>query len=483
MSNIAFRLEANEYVGLGHLYRCLTLANELTKLGWTPTFFISEVSRGSLGRIQAHNIQCVVVPELDQVGDAHWMKGWMDQDEVGFQYVVVDHYGLDKTWEALIDSDERTLMVMDDLANRHHQCDFLVDMSLDRSGLDYEKWIVKHTKLLLGTEYCLLRPEFLQNQKMAKALRRQTQMMKSVLVSFGATDPRNLTSKTLDALEDLEFNGDIHVLTTSQNPYLETLLYREGGNVQVHVDIKNVADILIEVDVCVGALGGSTWERACLGLPSLCVQVAENQALNAHSLAATGCVNVVEEGALLEALRTMLNEDFMPAWHGMSESAFNICDGMGVHRILHQVFEVEPQVELLAMTDADMESLYLWQTEDGNRAYSREPKAPAWEEHKVWYTRSLGIDSRRMWKIQFLGVDCGYVRLDDMGQDEEVSVLLSKKYRRLGLAKAALNQLKIKAKTACVLAHVHPENIASGNLFAKAGFQKVSADTYRWEAS
>lgn len=481
MSRIVFRLEANEYIGLGHLYRCLTLANYLKQYSNDITFFLSEESENNKWMITKSGFQCVVIPVLDQFSDAHWIKGWLG-DDGDLESIIVDHYGLDHTWEREIRPLTDKLVVLDDLANRNHECDYLVDMSFGRASHDYESRVQVETKLLLGTEYCLLRPEFSEKYSVAQELRKRTSEINSIVISIGATDPNNYSTMVLNTLEEIGFSGTIRIITSSQNPHVESLLYREHDQVRIYIDTNQMTDLLLDSDLAIGALGGSVWERASLGLPSLCLVTADNQKYNASVLEKTGAINIITVNQLKEALTSTLSMDYIPAWQGMSQAAFSLCDGLGVYKVSHQIFGYEPDVALFEMTELDMELLFDWQTEPGSRKFSRNESVPNWDEHQSWFLNSLMLSGRRMWKIQFKGLDCGYVRLDKANDGEEVSVLLSKRFRRMGLATAALNQLKEKAQSQKVLAHVHPMNQASGYLFSKAGFQKVSEDTYQWEA-
>ena len=135
---------------------------------------------------------------------------------------------------------------------------------------------------------------------------------------------------------------------------------------------------------------------------------------------------------------------------------------------------------LKSMNSTHEHLLLQWQSEAGNRNYSRKAAIPTKAEHKKWFLNSLNDSGRRMWVVLFKGEECGYVRLDDLGDSEEVSVLISKKFQGLGLAYAAIDSLKLITLYKKIDAEVVAENKASCLLFEKLKFGKLSNNRYQW---
>ncbi len=160
----------------------------------------------------------------------------------------------------------------------------------------------------------------------------------------------------------------------------------------------------------------------------------------------------------------------------MSSKAFRICDGLGAQRVKNIVLDEQPEIVLRPMGIQDESILFSWQCEPGNRKYSGVDQTPNIDEHRAWYKKSLSDNSRRMWLLIFEGRKCGYVRLDAHHKSEEVSVLISQKYRKLGLAHGAISKLKELCLFGVLNAQVSPDNRASVSLFKKLDFKKKSSN-------
>jgi UDP-2,4-diacetamido-2,4,6-trideoxy-beta-L-altropyranose hydrolase len=327
------RADASPAVGGGHVMRCLSLADGLAAAGWRCVFAVAGDTRATVPALAGREIVDLADP-LDPGVLMRALPG-------GADLLVTDHYGIGASYEAACRGWARRILVVDDLANRYHDCDVLLDQTLGRQKADYTRLVPKHVRLLLGPRYAVLRPEFTNMRKRsleARASRRPGR----IVVSAGLTDPFNVTGLLLDAVAGLSLAVD--VVIGSICPHLasiRTAARRSGAT--VHIDCENMAALMADADIALGAPGTTSWERCCLGLPSLLVVLIDNQRINAAALAEAGAAMVLGErvslapGHVAAALARL--KDDTAALAEMSRRAAAICDGLGVDSVVRIVRE------------------------------------------------------------------------------------------------------------------------------------------------
>lgn len=234
------------------------------------------------------------------------------------------------------------ILVIDDLANRQHDCDFLLDQTLGRQSADYSQLVPARCRVLLGPDFALLRPQFATARGEALARRAEGRAARRLLVSLGATDPANMTGRVISAASGLPLELDI--VLGAGNEYRESVLEsvkRFKMPARIHTDVSDMASLMVQADLAVGAGGTTSWERCCLGLPSLILVLADNQlgiaaALDKAGAAVNlGTVENLSDSKLAEALRNLCSNDRRRIV--MSERAAAICDGGGVGRVLRAI--------------------------------------------------------------------------------------------------------------------------------------------------
>ena len=281
---IVIRTDASVEIGSGHLMRCLTLADQLHGEGAEVAFVCRDLPGGMFDLLQARGYRSAKLPLVETVKDMQIL----DAEETikaagelypdGVDWLVVDHYKLDVIWERMLRPYARKLMVIDDLANRTHDCDLLLDQNYYRDlGRRYQRLVPEECVTLLGPSYVLLRPEFANARQ---RLRTRDGSVRRILIFFGGSDPTNQTRKALEAIKLID-NPDISVdvVVGAANPYrneIESLCHGTPGT-QYHCQVTNMADLIAAADIAVGAGGATTWERCALGLPALTVVFADNQ--------------------------------------------------------------------------------------------------------------------------------------------------------------------------------------------------------------
>lgn len=322
---IVFRTDASLLMGSGHVMRCLTLADALKAQG-AECHFISREHPGHLLEVireRGYKVNCLVThaqPALDAIKNiaikapkllqepahAAWLgRTWQnDAQETAAiladlrpDWLVVDHYALDQRWETALRPHYQKLMVIDDLADRLHQCDLLLDQNLGRQPQNYANLVPAQCKLLIGPQYALLRPEFAAIRAYSLQ-RRQQPALKNILVTMGGVDLPNATGQVLQALKGCALPQDcrITVVMGLQAPWLEQVRTQAQDMpwpTEVMVNISDMAQRMADSDLAIGAAGSTSWERCCLGLPTLMVVLADNQQTGAKALEAAQAVYLI----------------------------------------------------------------------------------------------------------------------------------------------------------------------------------------------
>lgn len=362
-SFFVFRVDASLEIGTGHVMRCLTLADELKTKGYRCLFITRPHSGHMAGAItrRGHEVSLLsksindFLKSSDDVAQAAWLRGSWENDAhetietlVGTipNWLVVDHYAIDQRWQKLLRSHVEKIIVIDDLADRELDCDLLLDQTLGRKESDYHDQVNKGCRMLMGSRYALLRPEFLELRQQAITRRKAFDGVKRILVSMGGTDPHNVTAVVLDALLQLglptETTIDV-VLGEYATHFKEIKEQSNKHSLEISVS-KNVNDLamrMLGADLAIGASGSTSWERCCLGLPALTISVAENQKIIAREIAKAGAsihlgdLRLVTSATIRNIVQSLIEQtDVMLR---MSERCFCLVDGLGTSRMVKEI--------------------------------------------------------------------------------------------------------------------------------------------------
>jgi len=356
-SSIVFRVDAALIIGTGHVMRCLALADELRTRG-ANCVFVSRSHEGHLCNLIRERgfkvlVLAAVVPVAgtsltDALNYSNWLGTSVSQDAVDaltllgglhFDWVVVDHYGLDAASERILRSACRQVLVIDDLADRPHDCDVLLDQNPGRLSADYDGLLPAQCERLIGPRYALLRPDFARLRPVSLA-RRAGVPCRHILVTMGGVDKDNMTSKILAGLNGAGLDDDFRVTVVlgANAPWVDEVRYqaqRTHASTQVLVNVPNMAELMCEADLAIGAAGSTSWERCCMGLPTILLVLAENQRGIAEALGRDGialCANGSDTVSIVrDFVRMVLGDPSMLV--EMSRKAAAIVDGLGVSRV------------------------------------------------------------------------------------------------------------------------------------------------------
>lgn len=279
----------------------------------------------------------------DPATDAGQTLSVLDGETV--DWLVVDHYALDSAWERSLRTVCRRLAVIDDLADRHHDCDLLLDQNLGRAEAAYANLVPGGCKVLAGAEHALLRPEFaaLRGNSLA---RRQSGALRRILVAMGGVDKDNVTGQVLSALKScmLAPEAVITVVPGSSAPWLaqvRAVAATMPWPTAVEVNAPHMARLMVDSDLAIGAAGTTAWERCCLGLPSLMMVLADNQRRGAAALAAANAALLLKGGEnlpleLAEKLAQLCDRQTLLA---MQSACAAITGGQGARQLAAELID------------------------------------------------------------------------------------------------------------------------------------------------
>ncbi|WP_342508883.1 UDP-2,4-diacetamido-2,4,6-trideoxy-beta-L-altropyranose hydrolase [Sporosarcina sp. FSL K6-2383] len=291
---VLIRTDASIEIGSGHVMRCLTIADALRARGCRVVFMMEELPGNLIGLAQLRDFEVV-------------------HDFQSADLCIIDHYGIDEQWEQSIRPFVNKIVVIDDLADRQHDCDLLLDQNtVPDFEVRYDALVSRHCVKLLGSTYLIMREEFVRERQQ---MRERDGTVERLLIFMGGTDPTNETLKVLRALQKVNVTfAHIDVVVGGGNPNrieIEKICLHEDFH--FHCQIDYMASLMAQADFAIGAGGSATWERCYVGLPSSSTIVAENQIVateTAASLWAVWNIGWHEEVTVktyLQLLKTLSN--------------------------------------------------------------------------------------------------------------------------------------------------------------------------------
>lgn len=362
---IAFRADASLEVGSGHVVRCLTLAKALRAAGAECLFLTRDLEGNLCDRIRSEGFTCHLLPApvvgfepTDGPVHARWAKVSWEQDaqecrsvlkDQAVDWLVMDHYAFDRNWQSALRPYVGQIMVWDDLADRAHDCDVLLDQNLGTKSEDYDPLLSDEVKRLIGPKYAQLRPEFAA-QRAEALVSRSDRSLSRVLIAMGGVDQHNATGHILEVLAGCHNAAslEVSVVLGGQAPHLETLEAKADSfpfALEIATDVTDMGNRMVQADLAIGAVGGTTWERCALGLPALLLVIAENQRMAAGAIERAGAAVVLGrvdregwEDRMIEELAKLRSPEKLFA---MSQKAAAVCDGLGTQRLLEYLGQFE----------------------------------------------------------------------------------------------------------------------------------------------
>ncbi|MFH1700239.1 MAG: UDP-2,4-diacetamido-2,4,6-trideoxy-beta-L-altropyranose hydrolase [Candidatus Zixiibacteriota bacterium] len=304
--DVIIRTDASGQIGSGHVMRCLTLADYLCSQGNSADFICRDLPGNMISYIEQRGfaVETLMLPDGD--ADPEHLKGYenwltvsarfdakqtsqMLSKNTNIDWLIIDHYALDKSWHKELKPHCKKIMVIDDLANRKYECDLLLDQNLNGNmNGRYGDLVPDQCVRLIGPEFALLRPEFID---IKKSLKEHNGQVNNLLIFFGGVDNDNLTVKAIEAVAQCDSeNLHIDIIVGMNNLYYEEIkkISKNLKTCRILRNVNNMAELMARADLAIGAAGTTSWERAWLGLPSIVIVLAENQKSGAEALHRTG---------------------------------------------------------------------------------------------------------------------------------------------------------------------------------------------------
>lgn len=498
MSRFVLRCDASMAIGSGHVMRCATLAARLRERGADvefacrnlPSFLRERIAAAGAAHVYALPDRSRMAPGDGEPALAH--RGWLGVSQAADaadtleivrsgpqpDWLIVDHYALDARWERALRPHVRGILAIDDLADRDHDCDLLLDQNffLDPAPR-YARRLPRAADALLGPRFALLRPEF------AATRERRTErdgVLRRLFVSFGSFDPANQTSLALRAIAAAGLDEvAVDVVIGRDNPHRAEIeaLCRNRPRCQLHVDAESMAALMAAADLAIGASGATNWERCCLRLPALLVSAAENQYPIARDLAEAGaCLFLGRSGevtgdVIAAALRRVAASPGLARELGARAGA--LTNGQGARRVTNRLLP-EP-IRLRAAQPSDCGPMHAWRNAEETRRYAFDPAPIALEVHARWFEQTLRNPEVALLVGERDTGPVGVLRYDLNGGEAKISVYLVPGMQGQGLGTALLvagtQWLRARhPKVQRIVAGIRADNPASHAAFTNAGF-------------
>jgi UDP-2,4-diacetamido-2,4,6-trideoxy-beta-L-altropyranose hydrolase len=399
-----------------------------------------------------------------------------------WDWLIVDHYSLDRRWESAMRDCVRRIAVIDDLADREHDCELLLDQNLVAGMAErYSGKLPEHCASLLGPRFALLQDTYAD---LRSKVRPRKGAVKRLLVFFGGADPDNLTARALVAIEALgRADVAVDVVIGNSNPHRAKLTAMAAGipSVVLHADLPSLASLMVRADLAIGASGTTAWERCCLGLPSLVITFAANQEAIAAELDRRGLVRWLGDAATVGpvAIRRAVDETLQCVrFEQWSRDCMAQVDGLGARRVAGALLaDSAMNLTLRLSVPTDEELLLNWANEPLVRGNSFSPCRIDPADHHQWFTRRLNDrDACYIYVAESeLAVPVGQVRFERLGNDWQIDYSLDCVYRGLGLGRKLLEKaiasLRSERRDGNLLARVKITNGASLHVFQRLGFE------------
>lgn len=439
MSKVAFRVDASLQIGTGHVMRCMTLAEMLKQRGAHIRFISRHMPEHLQQQLQSNGYELHMLPleeSADQSRLAHaaWLGTTQKIDvqasvevlsDTHWDWLVVDHYALDAEWESRLREVAGKILAIDDLADRQHDCDMLLDQNYYADMHSrYSGKVPEYCRLLLGPRYALLREEFRDSRKELRSCREHVER---ILVCFGGMDAANYTSKAIAALAPIISKVHVDVVIGAKHPareFIRAECLRLGF--ECHVQTTQMAQLMAQADLAIGAGGITTWERCCLGLPSITIAVAENQKAQLRDAAVAGLLympDANEEGSLVgmdHHLLSLLGNFSLRSL--IFRNGLDAVDGKGTLRTVTRMGFVG--LQLRAAVREDMHKMFDWRNHPSIRSVSRNGEPLVKESHKRWFDSVMADDKKHLLIAESNLDEIGVVRFDMVHDEAEISIYL-----------------------------------------------------------
>ena len=482
---VLIRSDASPTIGSGHIARCLCLARVLRRQGSHVAFACRLLPGHRVEALRAEGFETFALPERYSDEDPQQaiesMLPWqvdiaalepLLEHQPAFDWIIVDHYGLDHHWQTAARRWAPRIAVVDDLATRTYSADLLLNQNLSGTPEAYTSLLAPGCRTLFGPRFAMLRDEFC-----CPAIEIKPQARR-VLVNFGGFDAAMQTYHAMQALADF-VELEVDFVAGADNPAWAQMQVMAASRPhwRLHSFVSDFYRLMTEADLFVGAGGGTSWERAAMGLPTICIAVSNNQQANGEVMAAAGAHVFMgaREQVSVEQLRLAIG--FVAGNQGLRQSLAQqsrlLVDGRGAQRVAATL--AGAVLRMRPATPGDAQLLFDGRNTEAVRRWSLETGVIEWPAHQNWLTASLSNPRRLLLIAEADDGPVGVLRYDLRGFTAEVSIYLFEGRFGLGWGRALLARGEdvVKAhwpELESLTAQVLPANRPSLSVFREAGF-------------
>ncbi|MDJ0978397.1 MAG: UDP-2,4-diacetamido-2,4,6-trideoxy-beta-L-altropyranose hydrolase [Erythrobacter sp.] len=500
---IAIRVDASSAMGTGHLRRSLALAAALRAHGGDVVFVTRDLGldpRAMIAEAGFEKVEELPAPDAatfsadPAIAHSAWgaVSQRIDADETVTalapdtpDWVVIDSYAFGADWHrAVREGLGCAVAAIDDLADRAMACDLVIDHNPARSHRAKYADVAPDIRVLGGPRFALLGPAFASAPRYAFS-----EEVAAVGVFMGGVDAGGHSLAALDAIERAGFAGPVEVVSTSANPRLSDLRERVHARplTTLSVDLPDLTAFFARHDLQIGAGGGASWERCCIGAPTLLVVLAANQEAVAPRLAEDGVVALAADPsvqAIAEALGPLLANSHLR--RGLADKSRALVDGRGAERVALAL--LAQSLTLRKARPEDARAMFDWRDHPATRAASRTQVPLEWEAHRNWLDRTLADPQRLLFVAEIGGRAVGVIRFDiepapRAHPSAEVSLYCDPDLLGLGLGSRLLaageSALAARLSEGTITATVREDNAASQRLFSASGYERIGATRFQ----
>jgi UDP-2,4-diacetamido-2,4,6-trideoxy-beta-L-altropyranose hydrolase len=476
---LLIRADANSRIGAGHVMRCIALGQEWMNNHGSVLFATNCASTALVNRLKNQGAEVIPVDESHpEPGD--WRITSKVLSDYPVSWVVLDGYHFDAKYQLKIKDAGRQLLVIDDMAHLdHYHADILVNQNIHAHELHYLS--EPFTQKLLGTDYVLLRKEFLSWKGYARNI---PDIARNILVTMGGSDPDNISLQIIKALDSIEVSDlNVKVIIGPTNPHSSILLKAAEHSplaITPLSDVDDMPELMAWADLAVSAGGSTCWELAFMGLPSLIIVAAENQRPIAEWLDTSRAVinlgnsPMITPSVLSSSLKSIITDAQRRAL--LSRQSQEIVDGNGASRVVGHMHGYSLRLRPVGPDDCRL--VWEWANDPMARSASFSPHTIGWEEHLQWFNARMHDPG----SLFYIAVDrqenpIGQIRYQIKDREATVSYTLDPGQRGKGFGVSVVlsgsKKLFENGYVDVIHAYVKQDNNASVQVFIKAGYQSI----------
>ena len=492
--------DASYNIGQGHVTRTLSLAKELRKRGVSVEYFCRPLDGDQISRLRGEgfNVHTPLEPEMMESGldkmtvYAEWsnvapvLKTVSEKKKI--DWAIVDNYSIGVEFEVSLSEFGCRVMAIDDLPNRKHFCDLLLDQNYNEDQTRYNELIPESCIKLLGCEYSLLRPEF---ELRRRGMKNRDGEISKILISYGGYDKTGETLKAMMAVAALDGKSmSFIVVLGERNKDINEIqsLSVSDARFALYAHVSHMDELMEEADITLGAGGSTTWERCCLGLPALITVTAENQNDLADMGIRSGAMQVLGrwDEVTSEMITDKIEELIKHPEHlvKMSEKAKGLVDGLGaakvastMNSIKEEKMDMQSRLEHRQVVKEDCDLIFEWVNEDMTRKASFNQEEINYENHVKWFEGRVESSLSEILVFTESNQPIGQVRLESDGCNVEIGISIDVSARGKGHSFEMLTIARQHSRRMFtgqpIIAHIKHENEKSINAFTRSGFELV----------